>query len=94
LCQHSHSDIYEKLFKCIKNLYNGNIFAYYFDLPFEETIKRHEQKSQIYEFGEIEMKKWWREKDFLSNISEKMIYKEMSLDEIVTQIYYDVINEV
>ena len=35
------------------------------------------------------MKRWWREKDFLSNIDEKIIYKEMSLDETVELIYRD-----
>jgi hypothetical protein len=68
----------------------GNIFAYYFDLPFDETIRRHTQRPQLYEFGEADMKKWWRDKDFLSNISEKMIYKEMTLDEIVEQIYQEI----
>ena len=88
-----YSDIYESLFKLIKNLFADNIFAYYFDLPFEETLKRHEQKPNAHEFGENEMRSWWRERDFLNNIFEKSIYKELSLDEIVEQIYQDIQND-
>ena len=85
-----YSDIYDSLFKLIENLFFNNIFAYYFDLSFDETIRRHKQRPQLYEFGEADMKKWWRDKDFLPNISEKMIYKEMTLDEIVEQIYQEI----
>jgi len=85
-----YSDIYESVFNLIKKLFIDNIFAYYFDLPFEETIKRHNQRPQLYEFGESDMKRWWRDKDLLPNISEKMIYKELTLVEIVEQIYQDI----
>ena len=87
-----YADIYENLFKKIEELFVGNIFAYYFDLPFDETIRRHQLRPQLYDFGESDMKKWWREKDFLLNISEKIIYKEMTLDEIVEQIYQEIKN--
>ena len=87
-----HLDIYKSLFEKIKELFSDNIYAYYFDLPFEETLRRHNQKLNSHEFGEKEMMRWWREKDFLNNISEKIIYKEMSSDDIVELIYKDVMN--
>ena len=83
------TDTYEDLFNQIEELYAGHIFAYYFDLPFEETLKRHNQKPISHEFGEIELRSWWREKDFLKNISEKIIFKEMNVDDIVEMIYQD-----
>jgi len=88
-----YSDIYESLFNQIVNIFKGRIFAYYFDLPFEETLKRHKQKQNTYEFGENEMRKWWREKDFLTNICEKKIYKEMNLDDTIEFIYRDIIKD-
>ena len=83
------SDKYESLFKTVKAAFGDQIFAYYFDLPFEETLSRHMKKQDV-EFGEPEMKKWWREKDYLTNISEKIIGQEMGLDEVVELIYRDI----
>ena len=85
-----YANIYKSLFEKIKNLFNDNIYAYYFDLTFEETVKRHEQSEKTNDFSELDMKKWWRDKDLLPNILEKMINKEMNLDEIVQQIYDDI----
>jgi len=86
-----YSKTYENLFHTAKNLYGDNIFAYYFDLPFEETLKRHEQKqmTQKHYFGEAEMKKWWREKDLLTHINEKIITKDMEFADIISQITDD-----
>ncbi|MCL1823369.1 MAG: uridine kinase, partial [Oscillospiraceae bacterium] len=73
---------YQNLFKTIEEVYNKQIFAYYFDLPFEETLKRHTERNYT-AFGEKEMREWWAEKDFIFNIKEKIITKEMSIDETV-----------
>ncbi|MDO5154911.1 MAG: AAA family ATPase [Eubacteriales bacterium] len=32
--------------------YGTNIYAYYYDISFEETLKRHQTRSNRYEFGE------------------------------------------
>jgi len=87
-----YTDYYGRLFKQIEETFAGQIFAYYFDIPFEETIERHKQRPQQSEFGEPEMRRWWRDKDLLANIPEKMITKEMCLDEIVELIYKDLMN--
>jgi shikimate kinase len=70
---------------------DNQIFAYYFDLPFAETIKRHEQKQRLkfHNFGETEMKDWWRERDFLPNIKEKIITENMNINDIIEQIIND-----
>lgn len=85
-----YSDIYEYLFKNVEILFGDNIFAYYFDIPFEETLKRHLQKPNSNDFGEAEMKRWWRENDLLSNIKESIINKDMSIDETIQLIYNDI----
>ena len=88
-----YTDIYEDLFVQIEKIFNEKIFAYYFDIPFEETLKRHNQKPNSHEFGEVEMRTWWREKDFLKNISEKIIYKDMNINNIVDLIYQDIMGD-
>ncbi len=58
------SRYYKPLFELAEELYDTQIYAYYFDLPFEETLKRHQTKPNCHEFGEKEMRRWWKEKDF------------------------------
>ena len=81
-----YADWYERLFEVVKEEYQGNIYAYYFDIPFEETLLRHSTKPNAGEFGEAEMKSWWREKDYLKTIPEFIIGKDMAAEEIVDMI--------
>ena len=52
------------LFELAVRLYGGSMYAYYFDLPFEETVRRHGTKPNCGDFGPEDMRAWWREKDF------------------------------
>lgn len=81
---------YAYLLKLAKELYGDNIYAYYFDLPFEETLRRHQTRWKKSEFGEEEMKRWWSDRDFIGFISEKIITQELSKDEIVNIIINDI----
>lgn len=82
---------YRKLFENLHNEFGNQIFAYYFNIPFEETLNRHKQKPNAHEFGEKEMKKWWNEKDLIGFIPEVYIHKDLSLNEIVNIVFQDVI---
>lgn len=61
-------------------------FCYYFDLPFEETLKRHQTKINRAEFGEARMRDWWQEKDYLEIIGEETITEDESAVSIVKRI--------
>ena len=54
---------------------------------FEETVRRHNTRNR--EFGEKDMRRWWREKDFSSVLREQAITCEMDTDSIVEKIYSD-----
>jgi adenylate kinase family enzyme len=82
---------YRNLFENLLDKFKDQIFAYYFDIPFDETLKRHQQKPNANEFGEKEMREWWNEKDLLDIIPEVILNKTLSLNEIVNIIYQDVI---
>ncbi|MGV8984534.1 kinase [Clostridium sp.] len=86
-----NSNWYKNLFENLLDEFKEQIFAYYFDIPFEETLNRHRQKPNAHEFGEKEMKEWWNENDLLNIIPEVLLHKELSLNEIVDIIYKDVI---
>jgi len=81
-----YADWYQRLFEVIKDEFKNNIYAYYFDIPFEETLFRHKTKPNAGDFGEADMKRWWRGKDYLEIISEYIINKDMTADAIVNMI--------
>lgn len=85
-----YSDWYKLLFEYAKELFGDNIFAYYYDIPFEETLRRHNTKEERQEFGEEDMRRWWREKDYIEIINETSITVEMTIvnavEEIITNI--------
>lgn len=87
-----YSDLYMELFEVLKLEFN-DIYAYYYDISFEETLIRHQTKVNCNEFGENEMKRWWREKDYIGIIPEKNITNELSLEEIVEMIFSDVMSQ-
>lgn len=81
-----YADWYKPLFELAVRLYGSNIYAYYFDLSFEETLSRHQTKPNCHEFGEEAMRRWWREKDFSDILNEVSITAEKSMDIIVENI--------
>lgn len=85
-----YSKSYQGLFDHIQHRYTPHIYAYYFDLPFEETLRRHQQKPVATAFGEAELRQWWAEKDYLVNIPEKMLDQHMSKAHIVQLILNDI----
>lgn len=82
-----NSKWYNNLFERLLNEFENNIFAYYFDIPFEETLERHKQKPNAHEFGEAEMREWWHEKDLLQCIPETLLGQELEKDEIINMMY-------
>ena len=84
-----YDEWYSPLFKLVNELYESNIYAYYFDIPFEETIRRHNTRNKSLAFGEEDMRKWWRVTDFSSDLKEQIITCDMDADCIVEKIYLD-----
>ncbi|GAA0075817.1 kinase [Clostridium sp. CTA-5] len=84
------SNWYQTLFELVKFEFKDKIFAYYYDIPFEETIVRHQTKPNCNEFGENDMKLWWNETDFIKIIKEKVLTKDLSVDETVDIIIKDI----
>ncbi|MBH1939647.1 kinase [Mobilitalea sibirica] len=78
---------YQTLFEYIQKEFGERIHAYYFNVPFEETLSRHQQKPNANEFAEKEMREWWIENDYLDFIPEITLHKELSLNETVDLIF-------
>lgn len=88
-----YEEWYNPLFKVANELYGANVYSYYFDIPFEETVRRHQTRSKSQEFGEEHMRGWWREKDFSAVLKEQLITCEMDVNSIVAKVYADLLKE-
>ncbi len=87
-----YSDWYKPLFELAVQLYGTGIYAYYFDISFEETLRRHQTKPNCHSFGEKEMRRWWREKDFSDVLAEVSVTDGEDMESIVTNIYNTILN--
>ena len=79
-------DWYLPLFELAGELYGDEIYAYYYDLPFEETLSRHGTRPCREEFGEEAMRRWWVEKDYLGIKGERILHKEKGMEDTVNDI--------
>ena len=83
-----YADIYQALFEAAVKLFgNEQIFAYYYDLPFEETLKRHQTKPNRDDFGAEAMRRWWRGGDYSPVLSEQRLTAEITLEAAEDMIY-------
>lgn len=81
---------YAQLFDAAVDEYGNEIYSYYWDIPFEETVRRHSTKPNRNDFGEEDMRRWWKEKDYLEIIPQTMIDKDLSAEDAVELIYREV----
>jgi hypothetical protein len=77
---------YEEMFKEIISMHSYDNFFFYFDISFEETLRRHNTKHNKDDFGENEMKAWHKEKNFLSFIREEIIPESNSMTDSIKSV--------
>ena len=77
---------YAPLFREAMRLYGSDIHAYYYDLSFEETLRRHATRAESGEFGAAEMRRWWKGKDYIGFLPETPLTAEMGPEETVERI--------
>lgn len=66
-----------------------NYYVYYLDISFPETLRRHATKPNAHEFGEKEMRGWYKPRDLTGFKGEKIIPESSSLDATVQTILTD-----
>ncbi|PTJ44722.1 hypothetical protein BUZ86_09540 [Mammaliicoccus sciuri] len=65
------------------------MYTYYYDISFEETLRRHKNKENA-EFGKEEMSNWFVEHDYLGLENEKIIKEHISLNDMVEKVLEDI----
>ena len=82
---------YGAMLRWLLDDFQGEKLIYYFDVSFEETVRRHATKPNAHEFGESEMRQWWKDQDVLNVPGEQRIGEQLSQAEIVDLIHRDVL---
>ncbi|QHE60555.1 AAA family ATPase [Rossellomorea vietnamensis] len=77
---------YGDMLRELIQFYNGKAHTYYYDLSFQETVRRHNARSKRTEFGEDSLRAWWNAEDYLHVDGEVQLTDEMTQDEIVEMI--------
>ncbi|MCC5800891.1 kinase [Rossellomorea vietnamensis] len=77
---------YGDMIRELIQFYNGKAHTYYYDLSFQETVRRHNARSKRTEFGEDSLRAWWNAEDYLHVDGEVQLTDEMTQDEIVEMI--------
>ena len=77
---------YGAMLRQLLNDFQGDKLVYYFDISFEETMRRHATKPNAHEFGELEMRRWWKEKDYLDFENEFLIRNDTSQEDLINMI--------
>jgi adenylylsulfate kinase-like enzyme len=54
-------------------------YAFYLDVSFDETVRRHATKPNADAWGEQEMRAWWKEHDVLGVDGEEILAESLSL---------------
>lgn len=62
----------------------GRSACFYYDLDFDETVRRHASKTQAGEYGAELMREWYRERDLVPALHETILGAEVSLDSAVS----------
>ncbi|MFA6160609.1 MAG: AAA family ATPase [Patescibacteria group bacterium] len=72
---------YLQMFEEILQKHPKNNHFFYFDVSLDETLRRHQFKPNKNDFGEKEMRAWYKDRDFLSCVKEKIVSEANSLEQ-------------
>ncbi|MDZ5712657.1 kinase [Jeotgalibacillus haloalkalitolerans] len=81
-----NSSRYGDMLKELIDFYDKKAYTYYFDLSFEETVRRHHTRDKKMDFGEDSMRAWWNPVDVLGVEGEVLLTDDMSEDEVLERV--------
>jgi hypothetical protein len=81
-----YADRYEPMLAGLARDHLGVTRFYYLDVPMEETLRRHTTRPQAAEFGPGDMRGWYRPRDFLDGICERIIPETTTLTQTIALI--------
>ncbi|WP_200800716.1 kinase [Agrobacterium sp. DSM 25558] len=82
-------DIYGDMLRRVISSHQGITRCYRYKISFQETLNRHITKPNAAEFGENEMRQWWRDDDGLVGVEESIIGPDQLLVDTVAMVIDD-----
>jgi predicted kinase len=94
LCQGYHAvldgifyaDRYEPMLARLKQDHRGLSRFYYLDVSLDETFRRHATRSQAADFSPEDMRGWYRARDLLGSVQERIIPESSTLQDTIDMI--------
>ncbi|MPY67338.1 kinase [Deinococcus sp. SDU3-2] len=80
---------YGPMLERLHHEHGGSSHFYLFDLPFEETVRRHATRPQAREFGPEMMRGWYQERDRLPFVEERIIPADSTLEATVERLWHE-----
>jgi adenylate kinase family enzyme len=77
---------YKKAIDRIISNHSGSCYIFYFDISFEETVKRHLTKEGNYTYGEAQMREWYPAARKSEHRLENLIPEVFTIDQTVNHI--------
>jgi hypothetical protein len=81
-----YADRYEPMLAGLRRDHLGSSWFYYLDVSLDETLRRHATRPQAGEFGPEDMRDWYRPRDLLSSVRERVIPEASTLAQTVSRI--------
>lgn len=84
-----YADRYEQMLAGLQRDHAGRSFFYYLDVSLAETLSRHTARPPAAEFGQDDMRGWYRSSDLLSSVQERIIPETSTLQQTIKLILAD-----
>lgn len=84
-----YADIYRTMLTRLLADHRGITRCYRYEIPFQETVRRHASKPEAAAYGPEAMRPWWRDSDPLPGVDEQPIGPELSLADATARILAD-----
>jgi predicted kinase len=81
-----YADRYEQMLTGLSRDHLGSSRFYYLDVSLGESLRRHATRPQAAEFGADDMRSWYRPRDLLSSVHERIVPETSTLQQNVTLI--------
>lgn len=78
-----HPERHGEMLRQLARDHVGKTHAYFWEIPFEESLRRHATKPKAAEFGEAEIRGWWYGTALVDGLDETRIGVEHTLDETI-----------
>jgi predicted kinase len=84
-----HAPHYAEMLRSLGDDHLGRTLWYWFNVSFDETLRRHATRPQASAFGADDMRRWYRERNPLEFVTETSIPQEWTIDQAVERILAD-----